>query len=214
MMTTTNLLDIPHLFPTGTSPLDDQYQTSRAALAAAEETGKSGEELVEKLLRAANVAYVRDYASRTVLLPDAIRNIGAGFTRCISDAYVPGQRLHGEVKSGTGKETDSLDQKFYTMGMIFIHHGWGDEAPPLSDLRVLDPWKPLHRLMVFVGKKEYSGWLRLLREVTRQFRTGEQPATEAQRDRAHRLHFVNASDMTPRWFDQLRIEIDRYNTTR
>lgn len=203
-----NLLDIPHLFPTSKSPLNDQYQTSRAALSAGEETGASGEALVKDLARAANVPYLTDMASRTVLLPAEIRDIGAGFTYCISDGYIPPYRLHVEVKSGRGKETDSIDQKFYTTGTAFVMHGWGDESRPTS---VLDVWKPLHRLIVFVGKKEYSGWQRLLREFTRQVRTGEQPATAAQRERAHRLLFVNASDMTPRWFDDLRSQIDRYH---
>lgn len=206
-----NRLDLPHLFPTSISPLDDQYQTSRAALVVAEETGASGESLVEDLARAANVPYLTDTAICTVPLSAEIRDIAAGFTSCISDGYIPPYRLHVEVKSGRGKETDSIDQKFYTTGTAFVMHGWGDESRPTS---VLDVWQPLHRLMVFVGKKEYSGWQRLLREITRQVRTGEQPATATQRERAHRLHFVNASDMTPRWFDELRAEIDRYNATR
>jgi hypothetical protein len=183
---------------------------SRAALLAGEESGKSGEDLIEDLMRAANVTYLTDIPSRTVLLSEEICNIAKGFTRCISDGYVPSLRLHVEVKSGQGKETDSIDQKFYTSGTAFIMHGWGDEPRPTS---LLDTWRPVHRLMAFVGKKQYSGWQRLLREFTRQVRTGEQPATEAQRDRAHRLHFVNAVEMTPRWFDELRAQMDRYNAS-
>ncbi len=202
-----NALDPTPLFPS-ISPLQTQYQASRAALAAGEVTGASGEGLIEELFRVANIAYHTDYGSRTLDYPIEVQAIASGFTCCISDGYAPEYRLHVEVRSGEGKETDSIDKKTGFDVMAFVTFGIGDKPHPAS---TLDTWKPMHRLFVQVGKKQYSGYVRIAQEFVRQVCSGEQPMTETQRERAHRLHFVNVVDMTPRWLDSLRAKIDRYN---
>jgi hypothetical protein len=194
------------LFPINPSLLDDAYADSRAALAAGEATGKSGEELVEEIFSAAGAQYLTDIPSRTVESSKAFTEIG--FTKKISDGFVPQYRLHVEVKSGKGMATDSIDGKFSSEIYNYILHGVGDEPRPYN---LLAPWTPIHRLMVFVGTKQYSAHSRVVREFVRTVQSGEQPSTPAQQERSNRCHFANVLEITPRWVDALFVNIKRYN---
>lgn len=200
------------LFPlTGRSPLDTAHAKSYAALAAGSETGASGERLVEARVQAAGFSYWTSAnghaAACRVPYSTAVQSIAHGLQHRVSDGFIPELRLHVEVKSGEGKETDSIDTKFEAEVYRFVLHGMGDVPRPESDF---GEYRPIHRLMVFVGKKQYSGSARLAQAFVDSVRSGAQPMTDAQRERAHRYHFVNVTDLTPAYLDRLVREIRRY----
>lgn len=194
-------MQIPSLFPTGTSPLDRDFDHSRAALIAGEETGAVGAALAVERMRAAGWPVRTDSASCTIPLSDSLHQIAPTFTKHVADAFIPDLPLYVETKSGSGLETDSIDAKIQVHVLNFVLFGKGDLPRPASTLA---PWVAPHFLLVLVGTKQHSGYVRLAQYFVASVRNGTQPATPDQVERAGRYHFVNIADMTPAYLDRLR----------
>lgn len=209
------------IFPTGTPKIDIDYLTSRDALAAGEETGTSGEALTVERLTAAGwhvftskMHECGEYnpPACTTEHSEALTSLAAsGFVKTVWDAFVSKRRLYVEVKSGSGLPTDSIDAKIYAKVHSHITFGMGDIPQPAS---MLDRQDPPHFLLVLVGTKQHSAWVRLTKHLVETLANGTQPATEDQRERAQRWHIMNIEEMTPAALDRLSNTIQRYNASR
>lgn len=208
------------IFPTGTPQIDIDYLTSREALTAGEETGASGEALNAERWTAAgwhvftskllNCGEYNPSACTTEFSEALVSLAESGFMKAIWDAFVPKLRLYVEVKSGSGLLTDSIDAKIYAKVHSHITFGMGDIPQPDS---ALDRQDPPHFLLVLVGTKQHSAWVRLTKHLVETIVNGTQPATEDQRERAKRWHIMNIEEMTPAALDRLSSTIQRYNAS-
>lgn len=111
---------------------DPHYQTTRAALAAAETTGDGGEEQVRDLFAHAGRQYflggrLGQHPSTIVRLHPDVQYLTGRQTRKY-DGYLPEYHAWTEVRSGKGKETDSMDKKIVADVYDFILGGIGDTA--------------------------------------------------------------------------------------
>lgn len=209
------------IFPTGTPKIDIDYRISREALTAGEETGASGEALNAERWTAAGwhiftskLLDCGEYnpSACTTEHSEAVVSLAAtGFVKTVWDAFVSKLRLYVEVKSGSGLCTDSIDAKIYAKVHSHITFGKGDIPQPASALERQDP---PHFLLVLVGTKQHSAWVRLTKHLVETIANGTQPATEDQRERAQRWHIRNIEEMTPAALDRLAAAIRQYNASR
>tara|TARA_R110000868_G_scaffold79604_3_gene226386 strand:+ start:958 stop:1539 length:582 start_codon:yes stop_codon:yes gene_type:complete len=181
------------------STIETHYTASRAALNSAEMGGKEAEEMVATQVRAARYQYEQNPKYCSVPYAEEIYEIAGGFTKRVYDGYIPELHLYIEVKSGKGKLTDSIDQKFYAMTDVFVRYGMGDIRRPEV---TLTDWKAPRILVVLAGTKQFSGWGRLAEQLVHDVRTGDYPPD--QKERASRIFFANIAQITPRFFDEFQ----------
>lgn len=189
------------------APVTYDYTSDGVEVRAGEKVGATGERLVAELVRDVGYSYLTDRFRCSIPFPEDLKPI-CNFRTLIADGFTQEWRTYWEVKSGTGLETDSLDRKFVCDLQLFVVLGIGDMPIPSST--VLD-WHPVHRVMVFVWKKQHSQYVPLMQEWIRRCHSGEQPLTPEQFERAHRYHVVNSTDLTPAWMERYSTYVHSYD---
>lgn len=181
---------------------DPHYQTTRAALAAAETTGDGGEEQVRDLFANAGRQYflggrLGQHPSTIVRLhPDVQYLTGLKIRKY--DGYLPEYHAWTEVRSGKGKETDSMDKKIVSDVYDFILRGIGDTST--VDAAVVPYGVSPELWVILTGTKAYSGYVRVLTESLAMFRRGVEPTRQEPipavwQERASRILLIRAHEL-------------------
>lgn len=181
---------------------DPHYQTTRAALAAAETTGDGGEEQVRDLLADAGRQYflgghLGQHPSTIVRLHPDVRYLRGARTRKY-DGYLPEYHAWTEVRSGKGKETDSMDKKIIADVYDFILGGIGDVVD--VDAGLVPCGVAPELWIILTGTKAHSGYMRVLAESLAMFRRGIEPTRQEPipvvwQERASRILLVRAHEL-------------------